>query len=189
MALNSLGREIPESYAGRKLTGYRDPYSLAAIGMAATRPLRRVNPGGGKLLGSLAEAIEASGLRDGMTISTHHALRNGDFLLNAVVAEIARIGLRGIWIASSSVHPVHAEIIPHIRSGVIAGFQCGVNGLIGELASRGELSCPIVVRSHGGRARALMEGSGYGWVASPFPTGTFTLQDTPSFAWRDNSLR
>ena len=26
----------------------------------------------------------------------------------------------------------------------------------------------------------------YGWVANPFPTGTFTLQDAPSFAWRDN---
>jgi len=159
MALNSLGREIPESYAGRKVTGYQDPFSLAPSGLAATRPLKRVNPGQGKLLGSLREAIEASGLSDGMTISTHHALRNGDFLLNAVVAEIAAMGLRGIWIASSSVHPVHAEIIPHIRSGVVAGFQCGVNGLIGELASRGELECPIVVRSHGGRARAIMEGS------------------------------
>ena len=27
----------------------------------------------------------------------------------------------------------------------------------------------------------------YGWVASPYPTGTFTLQDTPSFAWRANA--
>jgi citrate lyase subunit alpha/citrate CoA-transferase len=159
MALNSLGREIPESYAGKKLTGYQDPFSRKPSGMVATRPLRRVNPGAGKMLGSLREAIEASGLTDGMTISTHHALRNGDFLLNAVIAEIAQLGIRGIWIASSSVHPVHAEIIPHIRSGVIAGFECGVNGLIGELASKGELSCPIVVRSHGGRARALMEGS------------------------------
>ena len=26
----------------------------------------------------------------------------------------------------------------------------------------------------------------YGWVASPYPTGTFTLQDAPSFAWRAN---
>ena len=24
----------------------------------------------------------------------------------------------------------------------------------------------------------------YGWVANPYPTGTFTLQDAPSFAWR-----
>ena len=159
MALNSLGREIPESYAGRTLVGYRDPFSLKPSGVIAARALRRVNPGAGKLLGTLREAIEASGLQDGMTISTHHALRNGDFLLNAVVAEIAAMGLKGIWIASSSVHPVHAEIIPHIRSGVVAGFQCGVNGLIGELASRGELTCPIVVRSHGGRARAVLEGS------------------------------
>jgi citrate lyase subunit alpha/citrate CoA-transferase len=41
---------------------------------------------------------------------------------------------------------------------VITGLECGVNGLIGELCTKGELSCPIVVRSHGGRARALMTG-------------------------------
>src|SRR6266702_1048203 len=27
----------------------------------------------------------------------------------------------------------------------------------------------------------------YGWVASPSPTGTFTLQETPSLSWRDNA--
>jgi len=27
----------------------------------------------------------------------------------------------------------------------------------------------------------------YGWLAKPYPTGTFTLQDAPSFAWRDNA--
>ena len=26
----------------------------------------------------------------------------------------------------------------------------------------------------------------YGWVASPYPTGTFTQQETPSFTRRDN---
>jgi hypothetical protein len=26
----------------------------------------------------------------------------------------------------------------------------------------------------------------YGWVANPCPTGTCTLQDAPSFAWRNN---
>lgn len=159
MALNSLGREIPESYAGRSLVPYRDPYSLTPTGNIAPRPLKRVNPGVNKLLPTLRDAIEASGLKDGMTISTHHSLRNGDYLLNQLVAEIAAMGLKGIWIASSSVHPVHAEIIPHIRSGVIAGFECGVNGLIGELASKGELQCPIIVRSHGGRARSVIEGS------------------------------
>ncbi|WP_136524391.1 citrate lyase subunit alpha [Geomonas ferrireducens] len=159
MALNSLGREIPEFYAGKRLVPYGDAWSLRPEGAVAARPVKRVNPGEGKRLSSLREALEASGLADGMTIATHHSLRNGDFLLNRIVAEIAAMGLKGIWIASSSVHPVHAEIIPHIKSGVIAGFQCGVNGLIGELASRGELSCPIVVRTHGGRARSIIEGS------------------------------
>ena len=27
----------------------------------------------------------------------------------------------------------------------------------------------------------------YGWVVSPYPTGTLTLQDAPSFAWRANA--
>ena len=27
----------------------------------------------------------------------------------------------------------------------------------------------------------------YGWTVNPFPTGSFTLQDAPSFAWRSNA--
>jgi hypothetical protein len=27
----------------------------------------------------------------------------------------------------------------------------------------------------------------YGWVASPYPAGTYTQQDTPSFSWRCNA--
>lgn len=158
MVANSLGRPIPDTFAGRKLIPYSDPWSLMPLGERSTRPTKRIPRDGGKLLPSLREAILASGLKDGMTISTHHSLRNGDQLLNRVVREIDELGIRDIKIASSSVHPVHAEIIPFIRKGVITGLECGVNGLIGELISRGELVCPVTVRSHGGRARALITG-------------------------------
>lgn len=158
MAKNSLGREIPESFLGRPLVPYRDPFSLRPEGEQVSRPLRRINPGDKKLLPGLRDAIEAAGLRDGMTIATHHHLRNGDLLLNQVVAEMAAMGLRDMRIASSSVHPVHAEIIPFIRDGVITGLECGVNGPIGEMISKGELRLPTVVRSHGGRARSLLTG-------------------------------
>ena len=113
---------------------------------------------GNKLVGGLREAVIASGLKDGMTISTHHSLRNGDYLLNDLVKEIDALGIRDIKIASSSVHIVHSELVPYIRKGTITGFECGVNGLIGELVSKGELDCPIIVRSHGGRARSLITG-------------------------------
>ena len=41
---------------------------------------------------------------------------------------------------------------------MITRIETGVNGLIGEMVSKGELDCPIIVRSHGGRARSLVTG-------------------------------
>ena len=158
MARNSLGREIPDTFAGKKLVPYADPWSLQPHAERSTRQIRRIAHNGSKLVGGLREAIIASGLTSGMTSSTHHSLRNGDRLLNDLVKEIDALGIRDIKIASSSVHVVHAELVPYIRKGVITGLECGVNGLIGELVSKGELDCPIIVRSHGGRARSLITG-------------------------------
>ncbi len=156
MARNSLGREIPETWNGRRYAPYQDPFSRMPTMDRATRPLVRRNPGESKVLPSLRAAIEKSGLRDGMSIATHHHLRNGDVLLNLIVRELDAMGFRDISIASSSVHPVHADMIPAIRKGVVTRCETGVNGLIGELATKGELDFPIVVRSHGGRARMLV---------------------------------
>jgi citrate lyase subunit alpha/citrate CoA-transferase len=158
MAKNSLGREIPAVWRGRSLDPYLDPWSRQPEVLRATRPLVRCRPGDSKLLPSLRAAIEMCELKNGMNISTHHALRNGDLLLNMLVKELDAMGLRDIGIASSSVHAVHAEMIPYIRKGVITRIETGVNGLIAELVSKGELDCPIVVRSHGGRARSLATG-------------------------------
>jgi citrate lyase subunit alpha/citrate CoA-transferase len=158
MARNGVGREIPERWRGKRLVPYRDPYSLRPDADRATRSLKRANPGDRKVLATLQDAIERAGPRDGMTIATHHHLRNGDDVLNHVVRVIENLGVRDVTIASSSIHPVHAEIIDAIRSGTITRLECGVNGLIGELASRGELDCPITVRSHGGRARSIVTG-------------------------------
>ena len=49
-----------------------------------------------KLLPSLSAAMKAAGLRDGMTISFHHHLRNGDYILNLVLEEAARMGVRDL---------------------------------------------------------------------------------------------
>ena len=43
-----------------------------------------------KVVSSLREAIELSGLKSGMTVSFHHHLRNGDFVLNMVMADSVR---------------------------------------------------------------------------------------------------
>jgi citrate lyase subunit alpha/citrate CoA-transferase len=158
MARNALGREIPASWRGRRLVPYRDPYSARPAADRATRALKRVNPGERKIVPTLQEAIARAGLRDGATIATHHHLRNGDDVLNHVVRVLENLGLRDVTIASSSIHPVHAEIVEALRNGTVTRLECGVNGLIGELASKGELDCPITVRSHGGRVRSIVTG-------------------------------
>jgi citrate lyase subunit alpha/citrate CoA-transferase len=155
---NGVGREIPETWRGKRLVPYRDPYGLRPATDRATRPLKRVDRGDRKVVDTLQEAVERAGARDGMTISMHHHLRNGDDVLNHVVRVLQNLGLRDVTIASSSIHPVHAEMIEAMRDGTIGRVECGVNGLIGELTSKGELKCPITVRSHGGRVRAVVTG-------------------------------
>ena len=39
----------------------------------------------GKVVGSIREAVALAGLKDGMTVSFHHHLRNGDYVLNLVM--------------------------------------------------------------------------------------------------------
>ena len=74
-----------------------------------------------KLLASIKEAIEKCELRDGMTISFHHHMRNGDYVLNMVLDEIAKMGIKDLTVNASSVFDVHEPIIGHIKNGVVTG--------------------------------------------------------------------
>ena len=42
----------------------------------------------GKVVGTIREAIVQSGLKSGMTVSFHHHLRNGDYVLNMVMEQM-----------------------------------------------------------------------------------------------------
>lgn len=155
---NAIGREIPESIAGCKITAYQGPWACI--------PSRQANGGKGvnvsaseKVLKSIDAAIDAVGLRDGMTISFHHHLRNGDFVMKLVVDAIARKGIRGLKVAASSLSAVQDAIMPHIESGVIVAIDTsGIRGEIGKFVSVGKLPHPVMIRTHGGRARAIESG-------------------------------
>lgn len=67
-----------------------------------------------KLLASVREAIEKTGLKDGMTISFHHHMRNGDYVLNMVLEEAASMGIKDLTVNASSIFDVHKPIIEHI---------------------------------------------------------------------------
>lgn len=106
----------------------------------------------GKVVNSIREAVQLSGLKDGMTVSFHHHLRNGDFVLNMVMREIAELGIRDLMVNASSMFDVHAQILEHIENHVVTGIQTDyMTADLGKAISRGVLEKPVQFRTHGGR--------------------------------------
>lgn len=113
-----------------------------------------------KLVPTLKEAIRQCGLRDGMTISFHHHLRNGDYVLNMVLEEIAGMGIRGLTVNASSIHDVHAPLVQHMENGVVTGLETDyISAAVGEAISRGVLEKPVIFRTHGGRPADILRGA------------------------------
>ena len=69
---------------------------------------------------------------------------------------IEEMGLKGITIAASSLGDVQDLIADYIEQGKVVGIQTSsICGRIGEVVSAGKLKTPAIIRSHGGRARAI----------------------------------
>ena len=110
-----------------------------------------------KLVSSLREAIAASGLRDGMTVSFHHHLRSGDYVINMVMNEIAAMGIKNLTVNASSLFDVHAPLAEHIKSGVITRIITDyMSEGLGKYISAGIMEQPVEFMTHGGRPPAVM---------------------------------
>src|SRR4051812_49788947 len=167
-----MSSHVPDQIAGY---GRVRPFkgAFANMGEARRAPVRvqSARLGARNVLPSIKAAIEACGRKDGATVSFHHHLRNGDDVLRAVMAEIAALGLRDIKIAASSIFPVHAPLVEHIRNGVVTGIVTAyMSGPVAEAVARGWLATPAVLQTHGGRARAIEAGGVHidvAFVATP----------------------
>ena len=105
-----------------------------------------------KLVNSIREAVQLAGLKDGMTVSFHHHLRNGDYVLNQVMDTIAQLGIRDLNVNASSVFDAHAPLLEHMRSGVVTNLSADyIAATVGRAISRGILPNPVQFRTHGGR--------------------------------------
>lgn len=136
------------------------PMDIAPVGVRAMLPFRKPAVDGDKHLPDLVAVFDRFGIGDGAVLSFHHHYRNGDRLINAVLAEAARRGLRGLTIAPSSLFPVHAPLVDHIHNGVIANVVTDyAKGPVADAMLSGALRHPALLQSHGGRARAISTGA------------------------------
>ena len=154
---NAAGREIPAMIPGYKeIKSYAGPFATKPDGRMAGAKLTATYPGMTKLLPSIEAAVEAAGLQDGMTISFHHGLRNGDAVMNAVIPVIARRGIRGLKLAPSSFLDTNDVLIPYFEQGVIVAAETsGLRNRLGQYLTTTRLEKPTIIRSHGGRVRAI----------------------------------
>lgn len=112
-----------------------------------------------KVINSLEEAIKKCELKDGMTVSFHHHLRNGDFVLNKVMKTIDEMGYKDIKIAPSSIFPIHEPLIDLMKRKVVTGVTANyMRGPVAEAISEGIMDEPAIFHSHGGRPRAIENG-------------------------------
>lgn len=158
MSVNALGRELPAAVDGY---GKLEPFAGAWENTPLVRREKgsRTLPRLSKVVDSIEEAVRKVGLENGMTISFHHHLREGDFVVNMVLDVLAKMGFKDLVLAPSSLTTVHAPMIEHIKNGLIRRISTsGIRGPLADAISAGLMDIPVLIHSHGGRARAVETG-------------------------------
>ena len=113
-----------------------------------------------KVVSSIREAIELAKLHDGMSISFHHHLRNGDYVLNMVMEAIAELGIKDLTVNASSLFDAHRPLKEHIKNGVVSHILTDyMSQELGRFISAGNMANPVQFRTHGGRPCDIENGS------------------------------
>jgi citrate lyase subunit alpha/citrate CoA-transferase len=158
---NAAGREVITEINGEKAIPYKGVGMFSPAGRRFGPPVPSCSdypPDGNKVAKSLRDALERSGLRDGMTISTHHHFRNGDHLANMVFDIAHDMGIKGLRWFPSAAFPCHSHLIPYLEDGTIQRIEGSMNGPLGKFVSEGRMQGMGVLRSHGGRYQAIQDG-------------------------------
>ncbi len=158
---NAAGRYVPDKINGEKQIPFKGVNKYRPKGVKAKPPVRSCidyPADGNKVVKNLKEALKKAGLKDGMTVSTHHHLRNGDALTNVLFDTIKGMGVKNIrWFPSASF-PVHEHLIKYLEDGTIHHIEGSMNGPLGRFTTEGKMKGVGVLRSHGGRYQAVQDG-------------------------------
>jgi citrate lyase subunit alpha / citrate CoA-transferase len=158
---NSAGRRVPAEVNGSPVVPYQGVGKYHPPGFRfGPRITSNMDypDDGNKLAGSLKEALMKAGLKDGMTISTHHHFREGDLVANMVFDCASELGVKNLcWFPSASFS-CHASLLKYLDDGTISHIEGSMNGPLGRYCSEGKMKKTAVLRSHGGRYQAIQDG-------------------------------
>lgn len=161
MVKNAIGRMVPTEVNGEKVIPYKGINQHRPEGVKYAPKISTsidFPDAGSKMQSSLEKALNAAGLKDGMTISTHHHLRDGDYIANEIFKIAQEMKVKDlVWFPSASF-PCHEPIIEQLKDGTINRIEGSMNGVLGKFVSEGKMKGTAVLRSHGGRYQAMQDG-------------------------------
>jgi citrate lyase subunit alpha / citrate CoA-transferase len=158
---NAAGRTVPAVVNGKPQTPYLGIGQYRPDGRKAAPPVRSSKDypeNGDKRVADLETALRKCGLRDGMVISNHHHLRDGDSVALMALQAAARLGVKELMWFPSASFPSQKAAIELLESGVIHHIEGSMNGPLGDYCTQGKMRGMGVLRSHGGRWQAIQDG-------------------------------
>lgn len=159
--INAAGRSVPQEINGNPVIPFKGVGRHRPVGRKYCPPIPTCADypdDGNKVTGSLEEALRKCGLKDGMTISTHHHLRDGDLVSNKVFEIASAMGIKDlVWFPSASF-PCNDVIMKYLEDGTVHHIEGSMNGPLGRFVSEGRMKGTAVLRSHGGRVQAIQDG-------------------------------
>ncbi len=161
LIINAVGRAVPSEINGQAAIPFKGVGKHRPEGKKHAPSISTCSDypdDGNKVVSSLEEALRRCGIKDGMTISTHHHLRDGDLISNMLFDIACALEVKDlVWFPSASF-PCNEPIIKYLDDGTINRIEGSMNGPLGRYVSEGKMKGTAVLRSHGGRVQAIQDG-------------------------------
>ena len=158
LAQNAAGRSVPTMVNGRPQIPFLGVGQYQPRGRKTAPPIcssKDYPENGDKRVDNLETALRNCGLRNGMVISNHHHLRDGDRVALMALEAAAKIGVKDLMWFPSASFPSQKAAIDLMQSGVIHHIEGSMNGPLGDYCTQGKMRGMGVLRSHGGRWQGI----------------------------------
>lgn len=123
------------------------------------------------ILHSLSELYQQIDIHAHKSISFHHHLRNGDFVLNMVLKHYEEQQVSHLHLYPSSIFPSYTGILNLIKQGLVDNITTNyMNGPVAAYISTHGLPGEVRMQTHGGRARNIIDGTSkidIAYIAAP----------------------
>lgn len=107
---------------------------------------------------SLEDVFDYFHIDKGQTLSFHHHLRNGDEVINMVCEEVLKRELTEMNLVPSSIFPHYEGLAKLISNHQVHNLTTSyMNGPVSTLVQEGNLTGKLIMQTHGGRARSILD--------------------------------